>query len=155
MRAKYSVCLMVTALFLSGCDPGGLRRIELRLRSPGSECSAISVDSPDTQGAFQLLDTVLFKQGFHLGKSEPGYVRAYELPRSPTIYQGQTIPRKSVPCRVKLTATGIFVTFGGAGLLGGQPEAEDAYNSVRRAFLRKYGRKNVRGHKLGFPKEGT
>jgi len=52
-----------------------------------------------------------------------------------------------------LIPSGLYMTFGYPGFLGGQPEAGELFIEVRNTFIKKYGKKNVRSHSL--PVKGT
>jgi hypothetical protein len=108
------------------------------------------VDSPDTQEALTVLDTVVVQHGFHLATPEPGYIRVYTLSRPPMTVDGRVYSR-TLPCRVRLVSTGLEVTFGNYGLLGANPEAESLFDDVRTAFIKRYGKQNVKSHRFGTP----
>lgn len=117
----------MAALATTGCDPGGLRRVQLQLRNPPLDNSSISLDSPDTKEALQILDSVFVRQGFALTEDftnqlEHGYIRLYSKKITNASDSGQNYTW-TLSCRVKLTSTGIFVTFGEPGLLFGNTPA--------------------------------
>src|SRR4051812_33753511 len=134
MRASALISVLILATFVCGCDPAGLRRIQLQLRAPNAEnTSAIAVDSPDTQEALQILDAVVVRHGFHLAETESGYIRVYSVARPPETVDGRAYTR-SIPCRVRLTSTGLLVTFGEFGFLATSPEAASLFVDTRHAF---------------------
>ena len=92
MRASAFIALFL-AVLVCGCDPAGLRRVQLQLRAPSAESSTIAVDSPDTQEALQILDTVVLHHGFHLAESASGSVRVYSLSRPPVTVDGRAYTR--------------------------------------------------------------
>ena len=149
MRAPLFISFLVVAMLVCGCDPAGLRRVQLQLRAPNAGgTSTIAVDSPDTQEALQILDAVVVRHGFHLADTESGYIRVYSLARPPVAVDGRVYTR-SIPCRVRLTSTGLLVTFGEFGFLVTGTDAESLFVDVRNAFIKKYGKKNVRSHRFG------
>jgi hypothetical protein len=145
MRGCAFVWVLIVAMFVCGCDPGGLRRVDLDLASPPSQDNIIAVDSPDAQKALQFLDLVVAKRGWHLAETEAGYVRVYSL-NYPKVSEAYT---HTTHCRVMLTSNGFHVTFGEPGFLGGDPEAESLFVDVRNAFIKRYGKEHIRSHRLG------
>jgi len=151
MRAYGFICSVIGTMLLCGCDPAGLLRVQLQLRPPPKQKSVMAVDSPDTQAALQILDAVVGKHGFDLTETDPGFIRVYSLRRPPVTVDGR-VQTRNILCRVKLTSSGLLVTFGEFGFFGGQPpELEILFADVRSAFIKRYGEKNVRSHKLGSP----
>jgi hypothetical protein len=148
MRVSVFIWSLIIAVLACGCDPVGLRRVQLQLLPPTAKDSSITVDSPDTQEALHILDAVVVQHGFHLAESQPGFVRVYSLSRPPVTVDGRVYTR-SIPCRVRLTHTGLLVTFGEVGLLGANPEAESLFVDARAAFIKRYGKKNVTSHRFG------
>ena len=149
MRARAFISVLILATLVCGCDPAGLRRVHLQLRAPNAgDASTIAVDSPDTQEALQILDAVVVRHGFHLADTESGYIRVYSLARPPVTVDGRVYTR-SIPCRVRLTSTGLLVTFGEFGFLATSPEAASLFGNTRDAFIKRYGKKNVRNHRFG------
>src|SRR5262245_10180963 len=121
MRVPALIWSLVLPAVLCGCDPGGLRRVQLQLRTPASTNSEITVDSADAKEALKILDSVVTQQGFHLTQTTNGYIRAYSLSRPPVTVDGRVYSR-DIPCRARLTSTGILVTFGEFGFLASCPE---------------------------------
>jgi len=72
MRTKIFVCFLMVIVFVCSCDPGGLRRVQLRLHNPVEQDSAIAVDSPDIQEALRILNAIVVQHGFQLTNNEPG-----------------------------------------------------------------------------------
>jgi hypothetical protein len=123
------------------------------LRAPATRSSSIAVDSPDTQEALQILDAIAVQHGFHLvtdysSQREHWYARVYLLTRPPVTFDGQVYTR-TIPCRARMTSTGVEVTFGEFGFLAGNPEAESLFVDVRDAFIKRYGKKNIKSHRWG------
>ncbi len=151
MRAYGLVCCVVGAMLFCGCDSAGLPRVQLQLRTPPTQNSIIALDSPDALEALQIVDAVVVKHGFNLAETEPGFIRVYSLRRPPVTVDGRIYTR-NIPCRVRLTSNGLFVTFGEFGLLAGQPaEVGSLFADVRSALIKRYGNKNVRSNELGNP----
>jgi hypothetical protein len=135
------------AILVLGCDSVGLRRVQLQLRTSPAQSGSIAVDSSDIQEALQILDAVVLQHGFHLAvdntsQSEHGYIRVY-TPSRPRVTVDGRVYTPTIPCRVKLTSTGIEVTFGEYGFLAANPKAERLFVDVRTAFIKRYGKKNV------------
>jgi hypothetical protein len=154
MRIFAVICTLIAALVTCGCDPGGLRRMQLQLRNPPADNSTISVDSPDTKEALQILDSVFTRNGFKLTEDYPDqqehdYMRLYSKQISTRSDDGHIYTR-TISCHVRLTSTGIFVTFGEPGYLEGYSlPANDVYKDVRSTFIKRYGKKFVKSHMLG------
>ncbi len=147
MRALVAICGLA-ALLLAGCDPGGLRRVQLRLPPTRTESSSIAVDQPDVQEALRILDAVVMPLGFQLSPEplDHGYIRVYKLSHPPATMDHA----RAVPIRVTKTPTGIEVSFGDFGLLGGTPEpVVRAFKGARIAFVTKYGYQNVKTKTFG------
>jgi hypothetical protein len=148
MRALYFICLLC-AVLVSGCDPTGLRRVQLQLYPSNVQASSIAVDAPDVQEALQIIDAVVLRHSFHpASQSEQGFVRVYLLSRPPVTVDGRVYSR-TLPCRVRLTATGLEVTFGNYGLLGANPEAASLFDDVSTVLIKRYGKKNIKSHVFG------
>ena len=148
MRAFPFICLLIVAL-VSGCDPTGLRRVQLQLYPANTQTSTIAVDAPDVQEALQIIDAVVVRHGFHpASQSEQGFIRVYLLSRPPVTVSGRVYSR-TLPCRVRLTATGLEVRFGNYGLLGANPEAASLFDDVRTVLIKRYGKKNIKSHVFG------
>jgi hypothetical protein len=150
MRTLIVIWAIVTVL-LVGCDPIGLRRVQLRLPSPPTDSGTIAVDQTDVREALAILDTVVTARGFRLTpeQSDNHYIRVYVLSRPPVTVEGRSYPR-DIPIRVIKTATGIEVSFGELGFLATTPEAAVlACADVRAAFVKKYGKKRVRTKRFG------
>src|SRR5438105_3361158 len=100
MRALVAIYALA-AVLLVGCDPAGLRRVQLRLPSPPIQTDSIEIDQPDVQEALGILDTVVTPLGFKLSReqSDHSYVRAYRLSRLPAVVEGRSYSR-DVPIRV-------------------------------------------------------
>jgi hypothetical protein len=154
MRTFALFCTLIVAFVTSGCDPGGLRRVQLQLRDSPADKSSVTVDSPDTKEALQILDSVFVRNGYELTEDHPdqlasGYLRLYSKQISSTSDDGHIYVR-TISCHVRLTSMGIFVTFGEPGLLEGYSEpANDVYKDVRSTFIKRYGKKFVKSHMLG------
>jgi len=141
----------VLATLVCGCDPTGLRRIELRLHAPTSESNSIALDSPQNADALKILDDITLRHGFHPSDSEAGYIRVYSFDRPSVEVNGQMRSRV-IHCRVQPASPGLLVTFGEYGFLASAPNEEvDLFNDVRAAFIQRYGERNVRSHLLGHP----
>jgi hypothetical protein len=154
MRTFAVICALTAALVASGCDPGGLRRVQLQLRNPPADKSTIAVDSPDTKEALQILDAVFTRNEYELTEDHPdqlssGYLRLYSKQISITSDDGHIYVR-TIPCHVKLTPTGIFVTFGEPSFVGSYWQADDVYKDVSSTFRKRYGKKSVKSHRVGF-----
>ena len=152
VRATALVWFVLVAL-VSGCDPVGLRRVDLRLHDPLSEASRITVDAPDVHEALQIFDAAVLRHGFQLvsdehSRHEGDYVRVYAFNCKSETNNGNVYTR-TVACRARLTPTGLEATFGQFGLLGANPEAEGLFIDVRATFIKRYGKKNVTSHRLG------
>jgi hypothetical protein len=143
------VLLLLFVGFLCGCDPTGLLRIQLQLRSTGEKSGEISVDSIDVREALEIVDTTAKRHGYKAAFPEAGYVRLYVLSLPPVMANGQYYQPEAVPCRVKLTATGLFVTFGRSTLVGYVEPESQLFDDVRSAFVIRYGKANVKSRKWG------
>src|ERR1039458_5747864 len=114
MRSLPFISLLIAAL-VSGCDPTGLRRVQLQLYPANAQTSSIAVDAPDVQEALQIIDAVVLRHGFQpANQSEQGFIRVYLLSRPPVTVDGRVYSR-TLPCRVRLTTSGLEVTFGNYG----------------------------------------
>ena len=148
-----TVLAFLFALFVCGCDPAGIRRVELQLHPSivGNNTNTISVEAPNVQEALAVLDKVVMAHGLHLTNDQPGYIRVYCREGPPETYNGHTRVF-SFFCRVRLIPSGIEVTFGNFGLLVAEPPiAQELFIDVRSTFIKKYGKKNVKSHELGAP----
>ena len=144
-----TVFISLFLMFLvCGCDPIGLRRVDLQFHSPGLEGSRISVDSPDIQESLKILDSVLVRHGLQVAQKQPGYIRVYTLAHVPAKIDS-VIYSSPISCRFPLTSTGIEVTFGEPGFLAANPLAERLLKDVRAAFIKRYGKQQVRSHRFG------
>jgi hypothetical protein len=153
MRTPLIICTLIAALIVTGCDPGGLRRVQLQLRNPPLDNSSITVESPDTKEALQILDSVFVRHGFALTEDYPDqrehdYIRLYTKKISNTSDDGHNFTW-TLSCHVKLTSTGLFVRFGEPGLLLGNPQAEEVYEDVRSTLIKRYGKRFVKSHVFG------
>jgi hypothetical protein len=151
---RYTVAIFLTAVcLLCGCDPVGLRRIELNLQNPTASNAVIDIDSSDVKEALKFLDEIASEHGFHpipenSAQNDKRYIRVYlQIDRFTTEDRDYVT---NIHCQVRLTETGILVTFGYPGLLGGQAEAEKLFSDTRHAFIKKYGMKKVRSHRIRF-----
>lgn len=145
------VMWVLVAILLVGCDPAGLRRVQLRLPPTPTESGTLAIDQPNVREALGIIDTVVIPLGFRLGPEQPDhtYIRVYMLSRPPTTVEVRSYPR-DIPVRVSKTPTGTEVAFGEFGFLGGTPEvAVRAFKDVRAAFIKKYGNKQVRTKTFG------
>lgn len=146
MRAVTSIVLLASlAVFACGCDPGGLRRVQLRLPAAVTgHSSQIAVDSPDVQQAFLLLDSVICRHGYVPMPGTNGCIRLYVAKEVDA--NGRECDHH---CRVWPTSTGLLVTFGEPGFLAADPGAEDLFVMVREALIKKYGKRTSRATDLG------
>lgn len=138
--------LLAIMVGVCGCDPIGLRRIELSLTRRGLEKTSIAVDSPEVLDALKIFDRVAAEHGFRPGENRDGYIRVY-LFHSPAITNdyGMVFVR-TVRSDVQMADTVLFATFGTPGFLGTDPEAERLFVDVRRELVRRYGKNNVESH---------
>lgn len=122
MSALVVMWVLVAAL-LVGCDPAGLRRVQLRLPPTPSESSTIAIDQPDVREALGIIDTAVIPLGFRLSPEQPdhNYIRVYMLSRPPATVEVRSYTR-DIPIRVTKTPTGTEIAFGEFGFLGGTPE---------------------------------
>jgi hypothetical protein len=117
---------------VAGCDPGGLRRVRLRLPEQPDNSGTLVVHQPDVQEALRILDGVVVTLGFEPIPDQPSntYVRVYML--------------GEIPIRVSRTQTGIEVSFGEVGFLASTPKpVVQAFERTRAAFVSRFGRNNV------------
>ena len=131
MRALLVILFLMVAV-VAGCDPGGLRRVRLRLPEPPGSSGTLVVHQPDVQEALRILDGVVVPLGFDPVPDQPTntYIRVYML--------------SQVPIRVSRTQTGIEVSFGEVGFLASTPKpVVRAFEQTRAAFITRFGRKNV------------
>src|ERR1039458_9553472 len=131
MRALVVISVLMVVV-VAGCDPGGLRRVRLRLPEPADNSSTLVVRQPDVQEALRILDGVVVPLGFEAIPDQPTntYMRVYML--------------SQLPIRVSRTKTGIEVSFGELGFLASTPKPEvRAFEQTRAAFVTKFGRENV------------
>ena len=150
MRALVIIPLLMTVV-LAGCDPGGLRRVRVRLPQPPNGSGTIVLDQPDVQEALRVLDMVIEPLGFKVVPEQVtnGYIQVYILSRPPAIVDGRSYPR-DVRIRITKTPTGIEVAFGEFGFLASTPEpAVRAFKDARVAFVSRYGSKNVKTKTFG------
>jgi hypothetical protein len=145
VRAIVIISFFTIAL-LTGCDPGGLRRVQLRLPEPTKDTSTIEVTRQDLQEALRILEAVVVPLGFKATQVEPNdnYIRVYMLHRPSVTVDGRSYSR-DVPIHVTKTASGIEVAFGQFGFLASTPEAAvRAFKDTRTAFVKRFGSKHVR-----------
>jgi len=131
MRALVVISVLVVVV-VAGCDPGGLRRVRLRLPEPPDNSGTVIVHQPDVQEALWILDGVVVPLGFEPipDQSTNTYIRVYML--------------SQVPIHVSRAQTGIEVSFGEVGFLASTPKpAVRAFEQTRAAFVTRFGRKNV------------
>jgi len=147
MQAR-TLMIFLAVVLVAGCDPGGLRRIQLQLTHPNVQNGSITVDSSETQEALQILDAVTARHGFQRIEDQAGHIRTYSFNQQQVMKDGQTTPR-SIPCRAWLTSSCLEVTFGDYGFLAANPEAESLFDDVRAAFIARFGKEKVRSHRLG------
>ena len=150
VHVRVFICTTLLAVLTCGCDWGGLRRVHLRLYSPNTQTSSISPDPAETQEALRILEPIVLRHGFRRADNAPGCIRTYEFARSPVTVEERTYTR-TIPCHVWLTRAGILVTFDEFGFLAAKPEAEGLFVDVRDAFIARYGKRNVKAHRLGNP----
>lgn len=143
-----NVCrLMILVLGLAtvtGCDPGGLRRVRLSMGAAQS-AQKMTVATNTRQEALETIDNVLKTEGFRIvGESDEDqdHIRIYSLLR--TSSSDTNTPARSVSVKVRALTSDIELTFGEFGFLAGQPEARQAWQKVRSALAKKYGEKNVK-----------
>jgi hypothetical protein len=144
-NVRAALATLLATVLLAGCDPVGLRRVQLSLVNPPEHSGTIELHQQEVQEALGVLDAVVEPLGFKTIREQPtnAYVRVYMLSRPPVVVDGRTYSR-DVPIRVRKTATGIEVAFGEFGLLGGTPEpAVRAFKDTRAIFVSRYGRKSV------------
>ncbi len=123
---------------VAGCDPGGLRRVRLRLPEPPDKSGTLVVYQADVQEALRILDGIVVPLGFEPISDQPtnAYIRVYVL--------------SQVPIRVSRTQTGIEVSFGEVGFLAGTPKpVVRAFEQTRAAFVTRFGRNNVSTETFG------
>src|SRR5437879_9702290 len=101
MRAAASICILV-ALLTAGCDPAGLRRVQLQLTNAPALSGRISVHSPAVQEALKILDTVVTRHGFQVrtnysNQNAHGYIRLYSM-------DAPAQQPATIPCYVRLTS---------------------------------------------------
>jgi hypothetical protein len=142
---------MVMTVFLTGCDPVGLRRICVPVSQRPNDSATIEIHRPDVQEVLRVLDAVVEPLGFKVSP-EPttnGSIRVYWLHRQPATVEGRSDSR-NVPIRVIQTPKGMEVAFGHFGFLGGTPEpAVRAFKDARAALVSRYGSKNVKTKTFG------
>jgi hypothetical protein len=102
------------------------------------------VDSPDVQEALEILDTVVTQHGFQVktnysDQKTHGYVRLYSM-------DAPAQQPATIPCYVRLTATGVRVEFGDLSFAYTYRAADAAFNDTSAALIKRYGKKNVRSH---------
>jgi hypothetical protein len=153
MRTFPITCTLIVILFSTGCDPIGWQRVRLQLRNPPADKSSITLDSPDTKEALEILDSVFVRHGFVLAEGysnqqDHGYIRLYSKQILNTFADGNN-HTWAVSCRVSLNSTGIFVTFGEPTLSGYNRETEETYEDVGSTLTKRYGKKFVRSRKSG------
>jgi hypothetical protein len=150
MRAA-SICILV-ALLAVGCDPAGLRRVQLQLTSGPALSGSISVDSPAVQEALKIVDTVVTQHGFQVTtnyshQNKHGYIRLYSM-------DAPAQQPATIPCYVWLTSTGVRVEFGEFSFAYTYHAADAAFNDTSAALIKRYGKKNVRSH-VYMPDKGS
>ena len=147
----FIVASMVMTVFLTGCDPVGLRRVCVQLPQRPNDSATIEIQRPDVQEVLRVLDAVVEPLGFK-ASSEPttnGFIRVYWLNRQPATVEGRSYSR-NVPIRVIHTPKGMEVAFGHFGFLGGTPDpAVRAFKEVRAALVSRYGSKSVKTRTFG------
>lgn len=147
----FIVASMVMTVFLTGCDPVGLRRICVPVPQRPNDSATIEIHRPDVQEVLRVLDAVVEPLGFK-ASPEPSTndsIRVYWLNRQPATVEGRSYSR-NVPIRVIHTPKGIEVAFGHFGFLGGTPEpAVRAFKDARAALVSRYGSKNVKTKTFG------
>lgn len=147
----FIVASMVMTVFLTGCDPVGLRRICVPVSQRPNDSATIEIHRPDVQEVLRVLDAVVEPLGFKVSPepSTNDSIRVYWLHRQPATVDGRSYSR-NVPIRVIHTPKGIEVAFGHFGFLGGTPEpAVRAFKDARAALVSRYGSKNVKTKTFG------
>ena len=142
---------LLTAVVLAGCDPGGLRRVQVRLAQPPNDGGTIVLNQPDVRQAVRVLDKIAEPLGFKVAPEQAtnGYIQVYMLSRPPAIVDGRSYPR-DVRIRITTIPTGIEVAFGEFGFLASTPEpAVRAFKDARAAFISRYGSRNVKTRTFG------
>ena len=146
MRSFMLLCLLTTGV-LSGCSTYGPVRVSLRLQSSDSVTAGSTDGSPTVQKATKLLETVLKPLGLRPtelpGAEARGLLHYYLVSHSPTFLEGAT-NYDAVAVVVRPTREGIAVSVGQLGSLREQPEARRVLADVRSAFIKSYGRRNVK-----------
>lgn len=154
-HARSVVILLVTSVLLAGCDPGGSRRVRVRLHQAASGSQAIAVTHQDLQEALRVLDTVVEPLGFKSApeQSSNDYICVYTF-NPPPVTVGKRSYSRDVSIRVSETPLGIEVAFGDFGFLASTPEpAVRAFKDARAAFISRYGSKNVKTKTFGSVKK--
>src|SRR5436190_18470774 len=131
MRALVVISVLMVVVVV-GCDPGGLRRVRLRLPEPPLNSGTLVVRQPDVQEALRILDGVVVSLGFEPIPDQPTntFIRVYML--------------SQVPIRASRTQTGMEVSFGEFGFLASTPKpVVRAFEQTRAAFVTRFGMKNV------------
>jgi len=70
MRALVVISILMVVV-VAGCDPGGLRRVRLRLPEPPDNSGTLVVHQPDVQEALRILDGVVAPLGFEPIPDQP------------------------------------------------------------------------------------
>ena len=174
LSIRLTVCILpFLVLFICGCDPIGLGRVDLRLPARASRASNVTLDSQDIQDAWKILDSVFAKEGHIVSRSSryrdlnwdiiiwtplssnpaetvPGYIRVYDCKVTSVEPDGR-VSHFIHTCRVRRISHGIEVTFGEPVFGGPGPMDETLLGEVRLAFIERYGKQNVRIHRFGVP----
>jgi hypothetical protein len=148
IRGRF-ICL-VLAFLTFGCDPAGLRRVELKLHAPSDPNSHITVESPDVQEALQTLDGIAVRHGFQRASDTSEHVKIYRLTLAPVTVDGRTYSL-TILWYVSVTPVGLEVVFSEQGFLKGNQEADSLFVDVRDTFIKKYGEKNVTSQRRYHP----
>jgi len=151
MRALLVISALAVVVLLTGCDPGGLRRVRVRLPQSPDASGTLTVHQADVEDALLVLDTVVVPLGFEPTQNQGtiGYIRVYTLERPPVTVEGRDYPR-DVHIRVRKMPNGIEAAFGEFGFLASTPEpAVRAFKDARAAFVSKYGSRNVKTKTFG------
>lgn len=99
-----NIIAILLAGLLCGCDPAGLRRVQLQLRPPSNQSSTIAIDSPDIRDALEVLDAVVARHGFKRAETDNNFARVYHFTRRRSGENGREHTR-DIPCHARLTPT--------------------------------------------------
>ena len=146
MRVSLSIFAL---LFICGCDPAAMKRVNLGLAAPaGSPASgmsaSVSVESSEVQQALEIVDGVVHRHG--LGSSgeypvrEANVIRWYGL----TVAQVQAAKRPSLTCRVYLNGRELQVLFVEFPKWASSTDVVEMRDDIRSQFVKAFGKERVR-----------